>query len=102
MTEVTLRLTERERLLDRYRNEEKQRGSSRGNHSHSREREVDIGRLRTANNKLMKEIDRLNMIVGSLNCQLDQCYKVNLELNEDLMKGEAERLESRVRQRSEL
>ena len=69
MTEVTLRLTERERLLDRYRNEEKQRGSSRGNHSHSREREVDIGRLRTANNKLMKEIDRLNLIIGSLNCQ---------------------------------
>lgn len=99
VTEVTLRLTERERLLDRYRNEERQRGNSRGNQSHSREREGELNRLRGTNSKLMKEIERLNMIVGSLNCQLHQCQKVNSGLNEDLMRGEAERLESRLRKR---
>ena len=45
VTEVTLRLTERERLLERYRGEDRQRGSSRNAQSHSKEKEEAV-RLR--------------------------------------------------------
>ena len=87
VTEVTLRLTERERLLERYRGEDRQRGSSRNAQSHSKEKEEAV-RLRTANTKLLKEMDRMNVIVNSLNCDLHQCQKVNTGLNEELIKGQ--------------
>lgn len=65
----------------------------------SRGEDKEVGRLKSANLKLLKDNERLSLIVKDMDAKLYQFYKVNKGLNDEIMGKELEALNLKIMQK---